>query len=171
MTVQLLSQRSSEQRIRKSLLRILRNNVLCSIATVSANQRAHINTAYFCYSDELELYFLSNPDSLHCRNLLSNSSTAVTIFSSAQKWGGPDRGIQLFGTGAPALGAQMVQAEELYRKRFKAYAQWKAGLGTEDVGRTYQFYRFIVRKIKILDEVEFGDSVFIIATVKRVRRS
>lgn len=55
----------SEEQVRQSGLPILESNVLCSIATVTPEGRAHINTAYFSYSDKLELYFLSHPGSLH----------------------------------------------------------------------------------------------------------
>lgn len=58
MSIRVVSTGYSEARVRSSVFRILEENVLCSIATVTAATRAHINTAYFCYSDDLELYFL-----------------------------------------------------------------------------------------------------------------
>src|SRR5687768_6870779 len=76
----------SEGGLRQGVLRVLTTNVLCSMATVTPDGRAHINTAYFSYSDKLELYFWSHPGSLHCRNLLRNPSMAMTVFSSAQEW-------------------------------------------------------------------------------------
>jgi hypothetical protein len=42
--------RFSERRLLRSLRRILRENVLCAIATVGGDGRAHINTAYFSFS-------------------------------------------------------------------------------------------------------------------------
>ena len=47
-------------RVGRSVHRLLAENVLCSMASISAEGRAHINTAYFCYSTELELYFISH---------------------------------------------------------------------------------------------------------------
>ena len=67
----------TEPRLRGSVFRILRESVLCSIATVTEKNRAHIHTAYFCYSEERELYFLSHPSALHW---------GMTIFSSSQPW-------------------------------------------------------------------------------------
>lgn len=157
----------SERRVRRSVFHILKNNVLCSMATLTGANHAHINTAYFCYSDELELYFLSHPNALHCRNLFTNSSMGMTIFSSSQRWGGSDRGLQLFGICSQTRGPQARFAEELYRKRFAAYARWKASLKKSDAAREYRFYRFVVRKLKILDEKEFGGGVFVYATVRR----
>jgi len=103
-----------EEPVRRSLFRILRENVLCSMATVATGNRAHINTAYFCYSRALELFFLSDPGSLHCRNLAEHPSMAMTIFRSAQAWGNPDRGVQLFGTCREAKGPHARNAERLY---------------------------------------------------------
>lgn len=177
--------RFSERQVRTSIFRILRGNVLCTISTVNRNNQAYINTAYFCSSENLELYFLSDPGSLHCRNLSTNSSMAIAIFSSSQKWNGPGRGIQLFGTCREARGLQATKAEWLYGKRFPAYGKWKAASppqagsksrrirdkGKDDQSRVfrYRFYRFIPNKVKILDEKEFGSGVFVIAAVKRTR--
>lgn len=161
----------SEEGVRQSVLRVLEDNVLFSIATVTGDGRAHVNTAYFCYSDDLELYFLSDPGSLHCRNLATNSSMAVAVFSSAQKWVDPGRGVQLFGTCSQARGRRAGKAEELYEARFPAHASWKASLSEADLARAYRFYRFVTTKLKILDERNFGDAVFVHASVKRIARS
>lgn len=156
------------------MFRILRNNVLCSIATVRGN-RAHINTAYFAYSPALELYFLSAPDSVHCRNLEANPSMAMTVFSSAQTWGKPDRGIQLFGVARKARGREAEVARRWYAKRFRAYALTVTGTSEANRRQTrqlqsYRFYRFVPTKVKVLDEREFGDGVFVVAAIPRRRR-
>ena len=71
---------------RATLLRVLGDNVLCAIATVSTGGRPHVSTAYFCVSPALELYFLSHPRSLHCRNLAARPTAAIAVFSSSQGW-------------------------------------------------------------------------------------
>ncbi len=76
-------------RLRTSVLRVLRENVLCSMATVSRVNRAHINTAYFSYSDDLELFFLSDRSSSHCRNLVPNPSMAVPSSARSRCGGHP----------------------------------------------------------------------------------
>lgn len=171
MGIRTATARPSEKQVRRSVFSILQDNRLCSMASVTGENRAHINTAYFCYSNELELYFLSHPGSLHCRNLSKNSSMAITIFCSAQKWTGLDQGLQLFGTCSQARGLQAGKAERLYGKRFPAYARWRASLRRDDVARRYRFYLFRTSKVKILDEKSFGDAVFVYAIVKRGYRS
>jgi len=88
-----LATQLSDEHIRQVVFDILKANTLCSIATVTPDGRAHVNIAYFCYSDELELYFLSHPRSLHCRNLSMNPSMAAAIFSSSQQWAAADAGL------------------------------------------------------------------------------
>ncbi len=172
MTVRPLEKTFSDERIRRSISRILRENVLCSISTVAANNRAHINTAYFCYTPDFALYFLSDPDSRHCRNLARNPSLAMTIFTSAQDWGGH----QLFGSCRRTMGREARQAERFYAARFAAYAKWMKGLTPAErrqaaLLRSYSFYRFLPSRIKILDEREFGGAIFVTATVVRSPRS
>ena len=125
--------------------------------------RAHINLAYFCYSNELEVYFLSHPGSLHCKNLETNASTAIAIFSSSQIWTNPGRGLQLVGLCDEARGGDSSKGEELYGKRFPAYADWKAGLSKTDVAQEYRLFRFVTGSLKLHDEETFGDGVFILA--------
>jgi uncharacterized protein YhbP (UPF0306 family) len=159
----------SDERMRTSLLGVLEKNVLCSMATATPENRAHINTAYFCYSEEFELFFLSHPNSLHCRNLMTNTSMAMNIFSSSQEWTGPDQGVQLLGTCSQVSGADERKAEQLYGVRFPAYAEWRRGLKDSDFARAYRFYRFIASSLKLLDEKEFGDAVFLCATIERMQ--
>lgn len=153
--------------VRASLFSILESNALCSIATVTLEGMPHINTAYFSYSDTLELYFLSHPRSLHCRNLVANESMAMTVFSSAQRWTDPGQGVQLFGVCNEANGALADEAERCYGDRFHDYWNWKRALADSDRAREYRFYLFRVDRVKILDERVFGDAVFVRVSFSR----
>jgi uncharacterized protein YhbP (UPF0306 family) len=175
-TVRYIRKRFPESQIRRSILGILRENTLCSMATVAPGNRAHINTAYFCYSAQLELYFLSDPEAQHCKNLERNPSLAMTIFSSSQKWGNPDRGLQLFGTCRRVDGRPAEEAAHWYGTRFPAFGKWLKGASDADrrqaaLLRSYAFHRFLPKRIKILDEREFGGGVFVTAIVKRGRQA
>lgn len=157
----------TDEHVLQTVFGILKHNVLCSIATVTARNCAHINTAYFSYSDELELYFLSHPSSLHCKNLLRNASTAMTIFSSSQNWTDPGQGLQLFGTCDEASAQANPSAERLYGERFPAYLAWRQSLEEGDLALAYRFYEFLPAKVKVLDENQFGDAIFVCAEVTR----
>jgi uncharacterized protein YhbP (UPF0306 family) len=173
-TVKRTRERVPERRIRTIVLRVLSETKLCSIATVARGNRAHINTAFFAYSPNLELYFLSDPGSLHCRNLVANPSMAMTIFNSSQKWDAPGRGIQLFGRGHRTQARLADRAEKVYGNRFPAFARWLEGRSPAERRqaarlRSYALFRFLPTRVKILDEAEFGGAVFIVAAVLRRR--
>lgn len=159
--------RLTGQRVWRSVRRILGATRLCSMATVAGAGRAHINTAYFAFSDDLELVFLSHPRSQHSRNLARRPSLAMTVFSSNQRWTDPGRGLQLFGRCRPARGRQARTALRLYARRFPSLAAWTRTLEEAGVGRDYRLYWFLPARLKIHDEREFGDGVFVRAALER----
>lgn len=174
MAVQQKDEPVSDGRIRAHLFRILARTQLCSIATVGRGNRAHINTAYFAYSTGLELYFLSDPESLHCQNLLANPSLAMTVFDSSQRWERAGQGVQLFGAGRRTEGRQVDLAAKVYGARFPAFGRWlknQTAQGRRQAAllRSYAFFQFLPDRVKILDETEFGGAVFVISKVERER--
>lgn len=154
----------SEARVRRSAHRVLRENVLCSMATVTRLHGAHVNTAYFAFSDAFELFFLSHPHSRHGRNLARNPSIAVAVFSTAQRWTDPGRGLQLFGRCRQAIGRHLETGDRLYAERFPSYERWKQ-TAAGSIGADYRLYRCVASTLKIHDEREFGDGVFVLARV------
>jgi uncharacterized protein YhbP (UPF0306 family) len=157
----------SPEHVRESILRMLEDNVLCSMASVTPDYQAHVNTAYFSYSDDLELYFVSHPGSWHCRNLETNPSMAMTVFSSSQAWGSPDQGLQLFGACALARDADVIKALNSYARRFPTYTGWQRSLSQDDPGKDHQLYRFVVSRVKVFDEHAWGKPLSVLAAVIR----
>ena len=157
----------TESKVHRSLFRVLNRIPLCSLATVAGDRTAHSSHVYFASSPELHLYFLSDPESGHCRQVRSNPTMAISVYDSTQRWGGSDRGIALWGTCKEMRGEGAVRAEEVYGRRFKAYAKWRAGLGPGDIATTWRFYRFVATRVKVFDEPEFGRAVFVVAVVER----
>jgi len=158
-------------RLNASVARILAANTLCSIATRNEAGTVHISTAFFCFGRDLLLYFLSHPDSVHCHNLARVPQMAVAAFDSHQPWGDPHTGLQLFGTGALADPDASSQARELYAARFPRYRECLLrtpdGQPPSSTFRGLKFYRFVPQRVQILDEWEFGEEVFIPATILR----
>ena len=157
----------SADRVARSVGQVLEETGLCAWATVTQAGKAHINIGYFAQSADFHLYLLSHPTSLHCRNLATNASMAVAVFVSPQEWMVPGRGIQLFGLCTEVDGDDIDDAEWVYRDRYKAYAAWKAALKPGDPAGQSRFYRFVPESVKVLDEAEFGDAVFVQAEIVR----
>jgi hypothetical protein len=58
-----------------SLLRsLLDASALCAVATVTRSGSAHINTAYFAWTSDFRIVWLSAPGATHSKNLRSNTS-------------------------------------------------------------------------------------------------
>ncbi len=161
------SEAPGADRLRRAVDRVLGGTPLCAWSTVIPDGTAHVNIGYFAYSDELHLYLLSHPRSLHCRNVAANPTMAVAVYASTQNWADPGRGIQLFGTCGPVPDSRAFEAERIYGARFGAYAGWKAALKAGDPAVDYRLYRFVPDAVKILDEAEFGDGVLVLADVAR----
>jgi uncharacterized protein YhbP (UPF0306 family) len=155
-----------QERVDRCVYRVLDETCLAAWSTVTGDDKAHVNIGYFAYSDELEFFLLSHPSSVHCRNLEANSSMAVAVFASTQRWIDPGRGIQFFGTCARAAGADAAHAELVYGQRFSAFAAWKAAITPADAEYGYCFYRFVPEKLKLLDESELGEAVFVEADIR-----
>lgn len=144
------------RRIKTVARRLLDSSTLCAIATVSSGGRAHVNTAYFAWSRELDLFWISEPNAQHSRNLGSTGTAAVAVYDSTQIWGGSDRGIQLFGSARQLRGSARRDGERVYSKRFPASTHAELG--------AYGFFRFRPRRLKLFDESELGAGVFVTAS-------
>jgi len=146
-------------RIITAARRLLNASTLCAVATVSGSGRAHVHTAYFAWTPEFDIVWLSEPSARHSRNLRANPSAAISVYDSSQTWGKSDRGIQLFGSGRELVDRAAGEAEGVYAERFPALAR-------RDLV-AYRFYRFRPRRMKLFDERVFGEGIFVTATIRR----
>jgi hypothetical protein len=97
---------------------LLEASTLCAIATVDGRGRSYINTAYFAWTRDFEIVWLSEPGAQHSKNVAAYDSVALAVFDSTQTWGNPDRGIQLFGRAEVA--ADEEDARRIYTSASRA---------------------------------------------------
>ena len=161
MAIERSSKPVASQRLASVARRLLDASNLCTIATVGLGSRAYINSAYFAWTRYFGIVWLSEPRAKHSRNLRTNKTVAIAVYDSAQQWGKPDRGIQLFGTAHRAEVAEAEAAERLYAKRFPAFR------GTDL--EAYRFYVFLPRRLKLLDEESLGAGTFVSAKLAEGR--
>jgi uncharacterized protein YhbP (UPF0306 family) len=147
--------RVSAARIRRIAEDLLEASTLCAIATVGPRGSAYVNTAYFAWALDLRIVWLSAPGARHSRNLRTNPSVAVAVYDSAQSWGEPDRGIQLFGEAR----AGSEDAEAVYSARFSGYRPAELAV--------YRLYELVPERVKVFDERELGHGTFVTARVGR----
>lgn len=158
MAIRRSTRRIGAARIGTVARKLLDASTLCAISTVGPRGRAHINTAYFAWSNRLDVVWLSDPRAAHSRNVRARETVAIAIYDSHQSWGKPDRGIQLFGAAAEVVGAAAREAAETYAARFPEYRESELG--------GYRFYRCRPQALKVFDERALGAGVFVTATVR-----
>ena len=131
---------------------------LCALATISSGGQAYINTMYFARAEPWDIVWISAPDSQHSRNLRARSTAAIAVFDSHQRWGGSDRGIQVFGRARQLRGNAAREAFRAYGDRFK---------DDQAILRRFVAYRLRPTRLKLFDEREFGGGTFVSARVGR----
>lgn len=127
-----------------------------------------INNAFFCHTDDLKLYILTDPGSAHGNNLQKNPSVAVTILDTTQIPGNKRQGLQLIGTG------KQIQDRN---EELSALKRWNDRMrgrhGYENLEKMYlnefesRMHEFVIDYIKIFDEKTFGDEVWVEVEVAR----
>ena len=87
-------------------------------------------------------------------------------------WGGQMKSFEEIWDAAERLTiVARERAELLYSERFPRYGRMLAAITPSGKRaarqlRSYRFYRFVPRRIKILDERAFGGGVFVVASVR-----
>jgi general stress protein 26 len=153
-TVEQRARRFSSRRLERVARRLMAAAPLCALATVSAGGRAHVNHMYFAWNDRYDVFWYSDEESVHSRNLARNPSAAITIYDSHQVNGRPDRGIQLFGAAAIS---RDEQASPAYKRRFR---------GVDP--SAYTAYRFRPRTVKLFDERSLAPGTLVTARVTSI---
>ncbi len=158
-----------QKMLQESIASILEATKLCSMATFLSTDndtQPYINTVYFAYSDDLKIYFLSQPTLQHSLNLAQNSAIALAVFDSSQPFGSHLQGLQIFGEGILTAGQSARFGFDLFTKRFPKLLDRVSSF--EDYERGViksRFYEISTLKVKIFDEPRFGKDVWITATV------
>lgn len=139
---------------RSSILTILSKTSTLSLATIR-DGKSYINTAFYAYDDEFNLYFLSNPKSQHVQNLKANPSAAATVFDSSLTLADKLAGLQVFGTCTQAKGTVLLKAFTAYTNRFLVFHKEIKRVADLKLWGS-KFYCLKPEQVKILDEETFG---------------
>lgn len=156
------------EKIKDSLANIFSSNKLMSIASINKDQ-SWINVAFYAFNNHLQLFFLTEIDAQHSKNLLANSSVAVSIFNSNQPWGpGKLQGLQLFGTCSKAEGIRLIEGGKLYIERFPDATKY-LGKPNDLLDALLGSWIYVIypQKIKILDELVFGEDTYVTIDINR----
>jgi len=112
-----------------------------------------IATVYFSFDEALNLYFLSDPNTTHCKHITGNSNVSIAIATSPQNPAIKKKGLQLFG---------VVEQISDKHKITHALNLWRKTLGVTSDLYTYEgmmknaikgrMYKVTPRKMKYFNE-------------------
>jgi len=152
----------SSSKIRKSVLSILRENKLLSLATFDVkNKQPCVCSAYYVYDDDLNLYIWTGPNTKHAKNIVKNPKVAVNIANTKQKWGSLLRGLQIEGKARRLKTSEILTPAKLYVKRYAGVAKFIKKLTDFHLSKLEsKMYKIEINKIKVFDEKIFGKEEF-----------
>lgn len=101
------------------VLKFLKTNKLMAVATYG--EFPWIANVYFAFDKNLNLYFLSSPNTLHCQQIAQNNKIAVSIYDSHQDINhSPKIGLQLWEIAEQIADTTKIKyAVELWKKSLK----------------------------------------------------
>lgn len=139
---------------KQQVLDFLSKHKLMAVATYG--DFPWIASVYYSFDQDLNIYFLSSPDTLHCKQIEKNNRVAVTIADSRQEVSKLKSGLQLSGT------AKRISD---IAKMKHALSLWKSALGVKDPELTYEnmagkiisgrMYMITPERIKLFDQKLF----------------
>ncbi|MFB6213667.1 MAG: methyltransferase domain-containing protein [Candidatus Nanohaloarchaea archaeon] len=147
----------TREEVEESIREILSKNRLLSMATVKGED-PHINTCFYTFDDELNLYILTPPDTEHGENLENNDSVAVDVHDSHQEWTDDKQGLQIFGKAEKVEEVEKVL--DLYLDRYSELGEFASN--KEELEELDSiFYKIEPDQIKVFDEPRFGTETWI----------
>src|SRR4030081_1824457 len=96
-TIERRSRRFSAAQLERLARRLMNAAPLCALATASPGGRPHINHMYFAWSGPFEVFWISDPDSRHSRNLVDTPSAAIKKEDEHETEDRPDQEKQVGG--------------------------------------------------------------------------
>ncbi len=139
---------------KKDVLDFLTTKKLLVLAT--NGEYPWIASVYYSFDKDLNLYFISNPTTMHGQHIEKNNKVAAAIVDSHQKPSDVKRGLQIYGTVEKVSGINKVR---------HALCLWKDFLNIQRPDISFEnmqkglykgrVYKLTPKKIKLYDEAKF----------------
>ena len=110
-------------------------------------------TLYYSIDRDLNIYFLSNPATLHCKQIEKNPKVAVAVVDSPQRPASKKRGIQIYGLAKRISGVNKIKyALDLWRKTLDISNPLYTYEGMVKKAIKGRMYKVTPKKIKFFNE-------------------
>lgn len=112
-----------------------------------------IATMYYGIDDDLNIYFLTSPDTIHAQALKQNPLVSAVIADSPQKPDSKKIGIQLYGSAGEIEGEEAIKAGfEIWCRVLKVSDPKYSYDGIKSGDLHYRLYKLVPKKIKYYNE-------------------
>ena len=138
------------KQIKDLIKEVLEKGYLMSLATVD-DGGAWVSDVIYIYDEDLNIYWMSDPDVRHSNAILKNSKVAGTITVNNQNEN--NLGIQFDGLAEKVDGLRFDLAKKHYAKRNKPEPK-----ATDDILQGDSWYMVKPNKIELINEKLFGFS-------------
>lgn len=139
----------------KVILQLLKEHKTLTLATCAGDRPWAASLYYVCDAD-LKLYFISDPETRHARELKANPVVAVTVNADRHLW--PQlRGLQIEARANTVAPARRDAVLALYLDRFKEIAAlFEAPTGSQERNIAERlangtFYEIVPSRIRLID--------------------
>ena len=138
----------NDKELRPLILNVLTKGYLMSLATLD-NGGIWVSDLIYIYDDDLNIYWMSDPEARHSKALIKNSKVAGTITVSGQ--GENNLGIQFEGIAEKIDGTRFDLAKKHFAKRKKLVPKKE-----DDILQGDSWYILKPKKIELINEKLFG---------------
>ena len=134
---------------KKLVRRFLSENRLLTVATHGSHP--WIACVYYGFDDDLTIYFISDPTTMHGKHIGKNEKVAIAIADSNQKPESKKKGVQLYGL------AELIKTETETRKAIKL---WRENMNMTTEQPNYEsvkgrMYKITPKKVKYFNQALF----------------
>ena len=99
------------------VLSLLAETHSLTLATIDPDGRPRATPLFFAFDDQAGLFFLSDRETQHCRNLRRDPSAAASLYPEVADWR-EIRGLQIRGLASAIPASERAPALALYTTRF-----------------------------------------------------
>ncbi|MBI4990991.1 pyridoxamine 5'-phosphate oxidase family protein [Candidatus Gottesmanbacteria bacterium] len=140
---------------KQKLLQYLKSQKLMSLST--CGDKPWTSNVYYTIDDNFHLYFLSEPESRHCKDINANPNVSCSITDSSQKVTDKKVGTQIQGTAVQMTDIdQIKKALESWNRDIPGFAHIINWENMEKHIIKSKVYKITPTSIKFLNEALYG---------------
>jgi uncharacterized protein YhbP (UPF0306 family) len=126
-------------------------------ALATNGEHPWIATMFYGVDDDLNIYFLTSPETIHARGLKKNPLVSAVIADSPQKPDSKKIGIQLYGNASEIEGEEAIKAGfKIWCNVLKVTDPKYSYEGIKSGDLHYRLYKLVPKKIKYYNEELWG---------------